>query len=262
MAGCFLHLHLALRAYPAAFGQPVAAAPPTLAAFLAGTLAPDAGYYPGGPAALSALVHHGRNGALTRSLLAASQSDEERAFTGGWALHIEADTFIHPLVNAEAARLKPAEFARRPDLWHKRLEWGMDRRLLDATEQGPPLWSWPVTCPSAPALLARATAGLEGATDDPAALEQGMEGLQPWVHRIVRLLRSGPLRRFLARQLERWPPPAEDVASLWDPILPDDEVTLDLLRAGDRAVALFQRGWTDGFADMHDRDLDTGEALT
>lgn len=78
-------------------------------AFLAGTLGPDFGLFPGGDPRVSAIAHRRRTGELLRALLAGARTAEQEAFAWGWLTHVLADVAIHPLVNRAAAQRAEAE---------------------------------------------------------------------------------------------------------------------------------------------------------
>lgn len=78
-------------------------------AFLLGCLAPDAGYMPGGTRILSDAAHYASTGRLVEVMDRSCRTDQQRAFTGGWLSHVEADAAFHPRINQAAARVFGAE---------------------------------------------------------------------------------------------------------------------------------------------------------
>lgn len=282
MAGSYLHLHLALGAFPAAFGASATQSPHEHAAFLSGTLGPDLGFFPGGPAAFSRRVHREATADLVRALLAAARTPAEEAFAAGWALHVYADVATHPLVNVEADvhRLRrSAQPPRRLDLWHKRVEWGLDCRILEATRYRPALWRQPLSFPAdprGPCLVGRAAESVFGESDD-AALRRGWSSVGRWVRRLAPLLawtgscrlpgaapRAAVLLRPWVRAAGRLLQDCEsleDIVAVASPLAPDDAFMGRILLAADGAVAAFQRGLAGRFADMVNRDLDTGQPI-
>jgi hypothetical protein len=279
VAGSFLHLHLAIGAFSAAFGRRPEERPAELAAFLAGCLAPDVGFFPGGPRVFSRRVHHEATGDLLRSLLTESSSTVDEAFTAGWALHVETDAAIHPLINRQASHPPRAPFSSaRQDLWHKRIEWGLDCEILGATAYEPPLWKQELYSPAD--LLVRAARPLYGGDADPLRLSRGLASLAGWIPRLARILfwsgavargatvNSKPhvhcvprVARALAHRLDgvRY---AEDAVALLTPEVPEEGFTLQVLAAADVAVAAFHRGWAESFANVVNRDLDSGQVTT
>ncbi len=96
------------------------------AAFLAGTLAPDAGYYPGAEANLARAAHLARPWAFCRALLAAAGPPDQKAFAAGWSAHLILDARTHAeLVNPLAGGTYSQDKLR-----HKQVEWGLDCALL------------------------------------------------------------------------------------------------------------------------------------
>ncbi|MDA0337764.1 MAG: zinc dependent phospholipase C family protein [bacterium] len=278
MAGSFLHLHLAIGAFPAAFGLRPEAGSIELPAFLAGSLAPDVGFFPGGPAAFSHRVHHERTGDFVRLLLSEARGAADEAFVAGWALHTETDAATHPLINRlAAAPPRPPLGAARQDLWHKRIEWGLDCRILGATGYQPPLWQQPLQVPVD--LLIRSARSLYGVDTAPLHLRRGLSRLADWIGRLARILfwsgsaargvtghlPSNPgvmpgLARVLARRLEGIGC-MEDLVAILTPEFLTDEITLQALDAGEVAVAAFQRGWVERFVNILNRDLDSGQVV-
>jgi hypothetical protein len=95
-------------------------------AFLAGTLGPDYGLFPGGLPVVSALAHTGRTGELARALLERARAPREQAFVWGSLTHVLADVAIHPLINRAAAEHAAAEGRTRTLHDHVRVEVGID----------------------------------------------------------------------------------------------------------------------------------------
>ena len=96
--------------------------------FLAGSIGPDMGLYPGGNRLSSDLAHYGRSGQLARSLIREARSNTERAFAWGWLTHVLADVKIHPLINLAAGIARgcsPITYADDPQA-HLMVEMGVD----------------------------------------------------------------------------------------------------------------------------------------
>lgn len=283
MAGSYLHLHLAIGAFPAAFGATAPQDPQAHAAFLAGSLGPDLGYFPGGPAAFSHRVHHDATADLVRALLASARSDAEEAFAAGWALHVHCDVATHPLINEQADRCRQ-QLSRQPparlDLWHKRVEWGLDCTVLESTGYRPALWRQPLLFPAeagGASLLGRAAQAVYGAVDD-GQLRRGWASLETWVRRLAPLFGwtgscrlpgvappvASALLRPAARGLGRLlasRPTLEDAAAIASPVRADDPFIGRVLPAAVGAVAAFQRSYAGRFAQMANLDLDTGAPI-
>lgn len=136
MPGCAVHLLLATRALERwRGGQGVPPFPISDAgcagAFHAGCLGPDIGYYPGCDPMLAHLAHYLSAVDLVRALVRRAPDDRSRAFAWGWATHVLADVWIHPLVNRGVGRLhgrggpEGLTYAEDPVL-HIRVELGLD----------------------------------------------------------------------------------------------------------------------------------------
>jgi hypothetical protein len=106
----------------------------SFSAFMFGSLGPDLGYVPGGDGLLADLAHCVRSAHLARNLIAAAESDFDRALAWGWVTHVLGDIWIHPLINQAAGervsgdRFPGSTFADDP-LLHIRVELGLDAML-------------------------------------------------------------------------------------------------------------------------------------
>jgi hypothetical protein len=133
MPGVIIHTLLGARLLDrwggGAAAAPFPAADPVLrAAFLAGSIGPDMGMYPGGAELFSNLAHYVRSGELARALIRAARTESERAFAWGWATHVLADATIHPFINVAAGDARgtaPLTYADDPAL-HLAVEVGAD----------------------------------------------------------------------------------------------------------------------------------------
>lgn len=137
--GPFAHLSQADAAWPAvarALGLDPAVQG-ARSAFLAGVLAPDAGYYPGAEANLARAAHLARPWEFCRALLAGARGPVQRAFAAGWAAHMILDASTHAkLVNPLAGGTYSQNRLR-----HKQVEWGLDCALLAEPARA---WLWSV----------------------------------------------------------------------------------------------------------------------
>jgi hypothetical protein len=284
VAGSYLHIHLACQAFPDAFDARAHERCDEHASFLAGALGPDLGFFPGGPTAFSQRVHHEHTADLVRSLLTAAEDGVDEAFAAGWALHVITDVATHPIVNRHADVLRKARSsqpASRLDLWHKRIEWGLDCFVLASVDPRP-LWRSELLFPSGSgrrSLLAQAAVGLFGDVDDDALL-RGWSSTCRWVARLAPIFAwtgscrspsrgrgaaaAGPFVRPLARSVGRL---LQDRESLEDEvaILSPEAATLalvdEMLAAAGAAVRAFHEGWRERFERLPNLDLDTGEPI-
>ena len=272
---------LAERTFPLVFGA-CTGEEELRAAFAAGSVGPDIGFFPGGPAALSHRVHLERPGDFLRTLTQEAVSTSERAFAAGWGLHVYTDIAVHPWVEARVASLlgegiRPAA----PDLWHMRLEWGIDCRLL-ADEGIDGLWNAHLHFPrraDGSSLLGEVGKVFYDRDADESLLERGEEATARWLQRIPKILwwgghirvpgrRPNPLctwafahlgRKVLGDWLQHWVR-FKDGAALARPLLPSDQDYEAVLKLGDSAVERFCHGFDEDFAQLGNPDLYTGEA--
>ena len=158
------------------------------------------------PAARRSLSHRAhleRCGDFLRALIQGAASANERAFAAGWGLHVYADMAVHPWVEARVAALlhegtRPAV----PDLWHMRLEWGIDCRLL-ASEGMDGLWSARLHFPrraDGRSLLGEVGQAFYGRDADESLLERGEEATARWLQRIPKILWWGGHIRVAGRR--------------------------------------------------------------
>lgn len=142
MAGLISHLYIAhhlLEKKGRVFFPPKAYRSDSLrAAFFAGALAPDMGYFPGSDSFLSALPHYVRSKDFVVCLLSLAKTPEEKAFGYGWITHFYGDLYVHPFFNKRIEHLVPGFhpqdydlFRFRPKLVHMQIETGYDLHLLN-----------------------------------------------------------------------------------------------------------------------------------
>ena len=252
------------------------------AAFAAGSVGPDIGFFPGGPAALSHRVHLERCGDFLRALTQEAESANERAFAAGWGLHVYTDIAVHPWVESGVAALlgegmRPAA----PDLWHMRWEWGVDCRVLASEGMGG-LWSAPLHFPrrvDGRSLLGDVGKAFYGPDADESLLQRGEEATARWLRRIPNILwwgghiriadrRPNPLctlafahlgRKVLGDWLQHWTR-FKDGAALARPLMPSDQAYEKAVALGESAAERFCRGFAEGFSRLGNPDLYTGQA--
>ncbi|MCF8032647.1 MAG: zinc dependent phospholipase C family protein [Desulfarculaceae bacterium] len=140
--GPFSHFTFGRKLWPslgAQISQDAAARQELWPHFLAGSIALDAGYYPGAESSLSYAIHLIKPWELTRALLDLARTPQEKAFALGWLSHALLDLRAHrDLVNV----FTKGPFSQHK-LEHKRFEWGLDAWLL-AQPQGAWLWDAPL----------------------------------------------------------------------------------------------------------------------
>ena len=147
--------------------------------FLAGSIAHDAGYYPGGESRLSYTIHLINPWDLCRAMMALARTPRERAFALGFLSHALLDLRSHrDLVNA----FTQGPFSRNK-LLHKRFEWGLDAWLL-SQEQGAWLWSAPLAWGPVLPLWQRAMGRVYGRQVPLAVLNQAMQAHHKEVRRL------------------------------------------------------------------------------
>jgi hypothetical protein len=280
MAGSFFHLWLAEQALPMIFadGEPT---DQMRAAFAAGAVGPDIGFFPGGPFAFSHRVHLEHCADFLRGLSDGAKSDVERAFVAGWGLHVYTDMAIHPWVEGEVVTLLDSGVMPAiPGLWHMRLEWGVDGRLL-SQEGMETLWAPELHFPSrgdGSSLLGEVGAGFYGGDAGEGLLKSGAKATKRWLSRIPKILwwgghaecrgqRLNPWcaflfaglgRKVVGARLQRWPY-FKDAVALASPIKPTDEAWNRVVVLGDKALRSFCDGWQGGFAELGNMDLYRGE---
>lgn len=288
MAGTFFHLWLAQRAYPGVFPGRVEEAPQgnVWAAFLAGSVAPDMGYFPGGPRRFSVRVHHEHTGDFLRALRDEARDEVEQAFVAGWALHVYADVVLHPWVNACVATLLQGRSgcaATRRDLWHMRLEHGIDCVLLERDELQF-MWGVNLCFPlrsDGPGLVATAAEPFYGEDVREVQIIQGMGSLKKWVRRLPRLFlwtgRTCPTRYrgiisalgscarpLVGKLLGEWLEAVEyleNAAAVALPLHPEQAILTRATDLGSQALEAFRSGYADRFASLANLDLDSGQEV-
>jgi hypothetical protein len=168
-----------------------AAQPTVLAALYAGALAPDAGYYPGAQEGLAQTAHLVNPWQVVAALVDLAASNEERAFARGYLSHALLDYLGHgSLIN----RLSGRAFSADP-LTHKRVEWGLDCRLLSQPQHQ---WLWEVTAdsPAGLDLWGRALRRAYGVIVPPGVISQAVAAELAEIHRLPRIFwLSGQAKR-------------------------------------------------------------------
>jgi hypothetical protein len=274
MPGCGVHLVIAARVL-----GPGPAGAATRAAFLAGAVAPDMGYFPGGDRFVSDLAHYVRSAGLARCLVRAAGGPVAAAFARGWATHVLADGLIHPLINRAAGELTgrpgPRTFADDPAA-HVRVEQGLDAVVgarLGATWRvagRPP--AGPVVGPLGEA-FAR-TYGFRPARSALAASVRAADRAVPVLLGYGRAVarrfaggRGGPAGAatdllFAAARVATAAVPRSPAAAFARPARPADRLVDEVIRVIDGFPDRFAAAEARGFADLADLNLDTGEPET
>lgn len=140
MPGCGVHLRLASQILNYWDAKPACAPFPigdkcARNAFLAGSNAPDMGYYPTCDPLLTDFSHYIRSADLARNLVRLADTPVETGFAWGWVTHILGDALIHPLVNQAVGEWKRGSRDQRMNyhddpVAHVQVEVGMGAFLL------------------------------------------------------------------------------------------------------------------------------------
>jgi hypothetical protein len=285
LAGTFWHLSLAQQAFPI-----VSQAWPTddrkilQRAFLAGSIAPDLGFFPGGPKAFSDRVHHEATGDYLRSLYADARDSLERAFVCGWALHVYTDVATHPWINEFADRTLAGldgHLAKSRDLWHLRLENGIDCHFLAQPDQG---FLWQVNLDwgseKGAALLANVGSRYFGGIAGEADLGRGLNSQGKWVARLPHIFlltgHTDPDGRSVRTTVGRWMRPLvstaigdwlggytgwTNVGAVGNPLKSTPQVVERVSTLSSAVLEAFGRSANEQFSSLANLDLDTGKVL-
>lgn len=283
MAGSFFHLLLAFKAWSEIVpcGEEESERE-RQGAFLAGSLAPDIGLFPGGPELLSERVHRERSGDFLRALWDGAKGGAEEAFAAGWGLHLYTDLAVHPWVTECADYLFKKLRRGYPDLWHMRVEWGVDCALLEQEEMAF-LWDACLHFPrreGESSLLSLVGAKFYREDAQASIIARGERSVARWMKwlpwlflwcgRIYPEKRRGIplltpwLRKLTEKVLGEW---LEDVegykiqvalATSWSPDPDDVQLVLDL---GEKGLDAFKRDWAEGFASFGNADMEKGTEI-
>tara|TARA_B100000686_G_scaffold343189_1_gene423591 strand:- start:243 stop:1118 length:876 start_codon:yes stop_codon:yes gene_type:complete len=281
LAGSVYHLWLARRAFSAIATGNAIDDSVLLSAFQAGSVAPDIGFFPGGPALLSHRIHHESTADFARQLLYMAESPAENAFAAGWALHLYTDIHIHPLVNKQVDfhDCHALRGPTRSDLWHKRIEWGMDCYILESSSTE----EWSIDNIEMPlrtqqdCQLTETTKGYFPELADDANISRGWSSLVRWVRRMPAIFKwtgsakprghsrgarlTGSLTNCVTRPFSRLLEPIrylENGVGLMSPLRPKDDVIQEMLYQGDQACTDFAKAWPQRLETFTNLDLDTG----
>ena len=169
----------------------------------------------------------------------------------------------------------------RLDLWHRRLETGMDCRLLEREEMlpewRPRLWS-PLRSDGS-SLISEAVRDFYQQTDSAADIRRGWESLDRWIGRLPWILlwtgstcpprfrysagvvgaAVNPVSRLVLGRLLQPFATLEDTVSIASPWSPEPLFTKRVLRAAEEVLERFGPSWEQQVARMKNMDLDTGE---
>jgi hypothetical protein len=279
LAGSFYHILLAARAAPLAFPEPGRRSDSILTAFAAGSVAPDLGFFPGGPSIFSQRVHHESTADCVRDLLAGAKTSEEEAFGLGWALHVITDIAIHPFINAEAARRGRADGSRdRRELWHKKLEWGYDCHALSSSAAAGMDMRVEALAHCEPgATFLKVAEALYGDDAVEHELRSGWRAMMIWIRRLLRILPwSGnvttprqsmlglrpatSLVRGLGKLME-CSESLDDAAAVARPHVLDAGFTKTMTDLGGEAVERYRVAVEERFHNLANLDLDTGQQI-
>jgi hypothetical protein len=145
------------------------------------------------------LAHYLQAVELTRALVRSAPDFRTRAFASGWATHVLADCWIHPVINREVARRSPrsqageVSYAEDP-VAHIRVELGIDSAYaLDTAVPARP-WTASVVDRVQTDILASAydtTYGIRVDRDRLGATKRAALRLMPWMLAYERLIARG-----------------------------------------------------------------------
>jgi hypothetical protein len=278
MPGCALHLEMATRVLRFWTDCPaIRPFPPDQPrcrdAFLFGSLAPDLGYYPGGDRLFSDLAHYIRSGELARSLIAAAQTDADRALAWGWVTHVLADAWIHPLINQAVGehihgnRLPGVPYADDAAA-HVRVETGLDAALpvVAGWPDPPAIGRAPEASLFAP--VARAYQATYGFAPSCARLYSAHRiaiALVPALllgGRIVGGRPAGHLNRWIHGSLAgvtRMCRPRGLLTALLNPLPPPDWLLAEARAIVEAFTESFQTSYAEKLERLPDYNLDTGK---
>jgi len=281
LAGSFFHLWLAQRIYDEFLqGQRGEDEAVLKGALGAGALAPDLGLFPGGPGHLSVRIHQEKGGDFLRALLTAARDDVEVAFVMGWSTHLYADWAVHPWVDKRARELFAKTKEGDADLWHMRVEWGVDCRLLER-KGGEYLWDFPLHFPRGKeGFLYRVSRAFYGEDADAGEVRLGEESIKRWMKRLPHIFlwcgkirsrryRTVPLLPGVLKQLTetilgsglaRFPTWRTEsaLAKPWQPQPADLREAEEL---GEEAIEAFRKGWGEQFATFPNSGLENETGL-
>jgi hypothetical protein len=246
--------------------------PEQRAAFLAGALAPDAGFVPGTYRLPSELAHYVAPGDLARTLLVRAHRDPERAFALGWATHVLGDVELHPVVGRAVGERLHGDRARRVDALadvatHVSLEVALDLEVLEA--EGRALPAAPRRAWSAEAGGASFLAGALGATYGLGISAERIGRDQrrsawfmrrwPWTLAVVRRGREGGrLARLMGLARER-AAPRSAARGLLHPTRPPGWAVDEIMGGAAGFASRFQDAMEGEFVTLGNRNLETGE---
>lgn len=240
-------------------------------AFMHGAVAPDIGFFPGGPETVSSVVHEHRSGALTRALLDGARTERQTAFAWGWLSHVLTDVLIHPLVNEASDALVHARGATERADWlvaHVQVEVGMDAWCLRRQSLGR-LKLRDALAPEDHELVAHALAEVTGLRVGPATLAAAHRNVTrltnlclPFVAAVGRSARTerahGSLWTPTRRLLASWIGPRAPAHGFLVPVLPGRPFMRRIGRACGALERLYQQHVVEVARHLPDYDLNTG----
>ncbi len=197
-------------------------------------------------------------------------------------MHLYTDLAVHPWVTARADYLFKKRRTGYPDLWHMRVEWGIDCALLEQEEMDF-LWGACLHFPRREgenSLLSLVGAKFYREDAQASIIARGERSVVRWMRwlpwfflwcgKIYPEKRRGIpiltpcLRRLTEKVLGEW---LEDVegyksqvalATSWSPDPGDMQRVLNL---GEKGLDAFKRGWAEGFASFGNADMEKGTEI-
>jgi hypothetical protein len=247
--------------------------PDARSAFVLGSLGPDLGYFPGADTLLADLAHCVRTADLARNLIRLATTTDEVAFAWGWATHVLADIWIHPLINQAVGLItepRPPRAASFADdrATHIRVETGLDSALPASDGWAIPPKFGPGTATQVAPFIAKAYRTTYGFTPSERRLRMTLRLARPvsellllngavasgrpsglFGRRAIRLV-AGLARTFRSGGL---------LAAFTNPVPPPDWLMHDASGLIARFPEQFQPYHATKFSGLPNTNLDTGQ---
>lgn len=243
---------------------------------LLGANAPDLGVYPGGHPILSDCAHYVRTADLVRCISSLTGSGPLEAFAIGWGTHVIADAIIHPVVNREVS--KQAGIDRSTPYFddpvaHVRVEWGYDAFTETPRRDSQSQLGRSDVLHHISDVLHQAYETTYGCLFPKVWFIESLSGLTRWgpwllalaeVHRRTERsrLRSVIFAPLIRRGIASLLSGDRRIGAFIDPLVPGIDFTEDMEIAIRRTIETCSQHAANGFIDLRNHNLDTGEEET